>query len=659
MSNLGKMGAFALDGQRVCERRRHKRKSVLSELGELVVVSLDSERGLLLTVSASGISVQAQAQLAPGSRVAVQFSLPSSQTAIRATCDMVWVGNNCEAGLKFLPLAESDARCLENWLTLHAAEPEDVMADAAAAGIPCAVMDEAVPASSDYADLAATIEKLVAPHPVDTAPPQPASPAPQAPAAAEADTLEDLLPRIVVQARVLTQAEGTALVLSGEEGLICRASSGSAPAVGSRMRAGSGLSAECFRLGQVVRCDDVENDSRVNSAAAQRLQSRSILIAPIRANASTRGVLQVLSSRPFAFTDAHVATLEHLAGLVAAFLAAKESANPADLHTAPSPESASGATPEPNQRAAEAEGAGTNSPELAPGRQSEQTDNHPAIAADAGLQAEEAAANAAIEAAPETATQPLDAADEQPQSSAKLLRNGTIGCLGLLTTALLLWTMVQLPQPSKAALPANAQLTPVSTTAAPAAQPLAIGSDPVKAIKATRPLVRPNRPPQAAKSAARPPKSHPAGKAGKLESMASANSSSLSLRTLPAPSLPEPANSATSAPVTAVLAAPTPTLVAPSSPVQQSGRVERGRAISQPRPVYPQAAMRAGIEGSVVLATTIGTDGKIKKVNVVSGHPLLTQAALDAVKQWRYQPSYLNGAPVEVDSSITLNFKRP
>ena len=69
--------------------------------------------------------------------------------------------------------------------------------------------------------------------------------------------------------------------------------------------------------------------------------------------------------------------------------------------------------------------------------------------------------------------------------------------------------------------------------------------------------------------------------------------------------------------------------------------------------------MRAGIEGSVVLAATIGTDGKIKKVNVVSGHPLLTQAALDAVKHWRYQPSYLNGAPVEVDSSITLNFKRP
>lgn len=81
--------------------------------------------------------------------------------------------------------------------------------------------------------------------------------------------------------------------------------------------------------------------------------------------------------------------------------------------------------------------------------------------------------------------------------------------------------------------------------------------------------------------------------------------------------------------------------------------------ISQPKPVYPQAALRAGIEGSVVLAATIGADGKVKQVKVVSGPSLLAQAAMDAVKKWRYQPSYLNGAPVEVDSTITLNFKRP
>jgi TonB family protein len=633
VSNLGEIGSFALDGQRVCERRRHKRKSVLSELGELVVVSLDSERGLLLTLSASGISVQAQAQLTPGSRHAVQFPLPLSEAAIRTTCEVVWTGHNCDAGLKILSLAENDGRALENWLSLHAAEPENVLAGAAPAGIPCAVMDEAGPVSSAYEELAATIEMLVAPQPVDL---EPAPPEP--PAAAEAATLEDLLPRIIVQARVLTQAEGAALVLRGEEGLICRASSGTAPALGSRMRAGSGLSGECFRLGQVVRCDDVENDPRVNSAAAQRLQSRSILIAPIQVNASTCGVLQVLSSRPFAFNAAHVATLEHLAGVVGALLAAESQA---DVELTPlSEEAPSAAFLEPTESAAE--------PAVPDDPKAESV----GVAADSPT--EETSRNAIV-ALPETASQPFETAEEQPHSAAGLLRNGAIGCLGLLTTGLLLWTMVQSPQPTKAALPAtSAQLTPVSTLTTSATQPPAIGSDPVKAIAATRPVVRPNRPIQAAKSAGGAPESKSASKS---QSVVSENRPSLSLRSLP--SLPDQSNGAGPVPMTAVLSAPTPALVAPPSPFRQSAGVERGRVISQPKPVYPQAALRAGIEGSVVLATTIGTDGKIKKVNVVSGQPLLAQAAMDAVKQWRYQPSYLNGASVEVDSTITLNFKRP
>jgi protein TonB len=61
----------------------------------------------------------------------------------------------------------------------------------------------------------------------------------------------------------------------------------------------------------------------------------------------------------------------------------------------------------------------------------------------------------------------------------------------------------------------------------------------------------------------------------------------------------------------------------------------------------------------VVLNATIGMDGAIKKLQVLKGNPLLTAAALDAVKKWRYQPYYLNGVPVEIESTITLNFKLP
>ncbi len=73
-------------------------------------------------------------------------------------------------------------------------------------------------------------------------------------------------------------------------------------------------------------------------------------------------------------------------------------------------------------------------------------------------------------------------------------------------------------------------------------------------------------------------------------------------------------------------------------------------------PVYPDQAKAAGIEGDVVLHVIVGTDGAIKEATVVSGDPILVQAALDAVRQWKYRPTLLNSKPVEVDSTVTVRF---
>ena len=67
-------------------------------------------------------------------------------------------------------------------------------------------------------------------------------------------------------------------------------------------------------------------------------------------------------------------------------------------------------------------------------------------------------------------------------------------------------------------------------------------------------------------------------------------------------------------------------------------------------------ARRAGIQGDVVLHAIIGTDGRILELRVVSGSPLLVRAAVDAVQQWRYQPTLLDGEPVEVETTITVTF---
>jgi periplasmic protein TonB len=90
--------------------------------------------------------------------------------------------------------------------------------------------------------------------------------------------------------------------------------------------------------------------------------------------------------------------------------------------------------------------------------------------------------------------------------------------------------------------------------------------------------------------------------------------------------------------------------------VRVSQGVTQGMVIHRVNPTYPPLARTARVQGAVVLAAIIGKDGAIQNLHVISGHPLLTQSALDAVKQWRYKPYILNGEPVEVDTQITVNF---
>ena len=87
-----------------------------------------------------------------------------------------------------------------------------------------------------------------------------------------------------------------------------------------------------------------------------------------------------------------------------------------------------------------------------------------------------------------------------------------------------------------------------------------------------------------------------------------------------------------------------------------ASQVAEANLIHDVPPQYPPEAGRARIEGTVVLLAVIGKDGTVVDVRVKSGLPLLAQAAIDAVKQWRYKPYLVNGEPMEVDSQITIDF---
>ena len=78
--------------------------------------------------------------------------------------------------------------------------------------------------------------------------------------------------------------------------------------------------------------------------------------------------------------------------------------------------------------------------------------------------------------------------------------------------------------------------------------------------------------------------------------------------------------------------------------------------INRVQPVYPPLARQTRISGTVRLHAIISKSGAVQQLEVISGHPLLVQAALDAVRQWRYRPTTLNGEPVEVDTTIDVIF---
>jgi protein TonB len=86
------------------------------------------------------------------------------------------------------------------------------------------------------------------------------------------------------------------------------------------------------------------------------------------------------------------------------------------------------------------------------------------------------------------------------------------------------------------------------------------------------------------------------------------------------------------------------------------GDVLEGKLIKKPLPVYPPIARQARISGTVQLIGIIAKDGTIQQLRVVSGNPLLVPAALDAVRQWIYRPTLLNGQAVEVIAPIDVTF---
>ena len=417
--------------------------------------------------------------------------------------------------------------------------------------------------------------------------------------------LEIVLNEVVEQACLTTGATGAAIALERGGEMVCRASSGAtAPPLGSRIEAASGLSAECICTHHTQRSDDVLADSRVDTDASQRLGIRSVMVMPLLRRDELVGLFELFSSLPNAFGDRDQLTLEALSRRILSNLERAAAPLPSQPESLPLPEIKEFLPEIP--------------PEL------------PAEIPNSALQQD-----------------PPSIADEDsfPRGFDVVtwaLRLAVLVCAVML--GLLLGRHLGTGKPAR-----RHPIAPQATAANPSVAP----SPPAPAVVAEK-----QEPATVAPPVTSAKKSHEPAPPGSL--LVFENGKEI-FRMSPVPhgavSKPEE-RSATDRSEVRRASSQEPETSAAANSVGPSSAAA-GTLIHRVEPEYPADARQRNIHGAVVLDVQIGPDGSVQDVKVLSGPPELAQSSIDAVKQWRFKPRLVNGSPVPMQTNVTLNFKLP
>jgi len=430
--------------------------------------------------------------------------------------------------------------------------------------------------------------------------------------------LDPMLETITDAARQLTSASGAALAMWKDGAMVCRARSGdTAPALGARLSAEAGISGECLRTGEVQHCVDTENDPLVDVEVCHSLGLRSIAVLPIQGWRGINGILEVFSTQPAAFTEPHLALLRQLAAL-------------AERARASQPHGASSAAPKPASALEKPQSSGL-------------------------LPASDRVGDLAV-------------AFLEPRSRPFVLSAVGLGAVSLL--ALAIWLGWRGPDEmdgkARAAMPAAA--------GAATSHPLdkhPPDNDPVwKANPGGESLL-----PSSGKTSAGTPvkfaskvdvmsvKKTPADRTpvGRSPLLAGVAANVAVPHGAPASQNGPQSDTHSDSRADETISADQPSI--PAASTNQSAPASRavsgGQLAHRVEPVYPAQARLLHLEGTVILAATVIEDGTVREVKVVEGSPVLAEAAMDAVKRWRYKPFELDGKPVKNEIGISVEFKLP
>jgi TonB family protein len=416
--------------------------------------------------------------------------------------------------------------------------------------------------------------------------------------------LDLILDRIADAALRLTGASGAAVAMWKDGEVACRARAGeTAPSLGARLSADSGISGACLTSGTLQQCDDTETDPRVDVEVCRDLGLRSIVALPIQAWREVNGILEVFSTRDHAFTDQHIALLQRLAVMA---------------------EWARGSEPR----------------------------------ATSGFKRPIVVETKAVDAEPESGVRAL---------AATLLANrrrtitwGSLGALAVLLIGLAVWLGWRGPKESVSS--ASGTQRPVAfQTPRPAGDSLAsqspidstsgktsAGISVKLASKVER--IAPEKKTSDSTAQGRTRPSPPSSLVVRPETKMPA---AVETSEIQPPTVMPDASSST---LGSLLPSSASTPALTSMPIS---RFTNGYLLHHVDPKYPPQALQMRVAGKVILEAWIMEDGSVANLKVLEGQPALASAATAAVQQWRYKPYELNGTPVKMKTKITLDFRIP
>jgi TonB family protein len=432
--------------------------------------------------------------------------------------------------------------------------------------------------------------------------------------------LDLILNSIVEQAKLATNATAAAIALATAGEMVCRATTGTnAPDLGVRLDSQYGLSGACVRSKIWQRCYDTETDSRVNAEACRYLGVRSILVYPLLKGEELLGVMEVFSSRPNAFSDREIHTLEALSSSVVENIDRVNGV----FSTSIEDEAILSDLPQPELIA-----------ELA--RKSSEAFPSRAKAMPEFLDEVVSPLSPGDVAGPDKGPGGIEVPAVVPAANPRSDRwTGVLTVLVIGLAVTLGWLVGHVGQQPRTAVATPARVVPDHASQNDATQ------SPV------RPKVNAEKAPRV--SSAAPPE-------GRTETpppggLVVYDKGKVIFRTDRTQNTADASNGVSSASLR------TKDSDAPGTPTTLSAETASQYLIGRVEPDYPEQAREQHLEGAVVLRVVVGADGSVENLTTVSGDPVLAGAATDAVRQWRFRPFSRNGRAQGFQTQVTVSFR--